>query len=364
MSSDGETVNVTQTILVVVILSGIVLLMSWTGIGRLRHWAARRYLLDFPNHRSSHSRPTPRGGGLVITTLTLLGGSLLYFVWGASFSVQAFSAFLVGALIVAIVSWLDDLKPVSSRLRLVVHIIAALIAIAGVGYIHSVQIPLLGAIDLGWIGVLITLVWIVGLTNAYNFMDGIDGLAGSQAVIGGLGWMVFGEIFAEPFVFALGLLIASSSMGFLVYNWPPARIFMGDVGSAFLGFTFAVLPLLVIQGTPNTANALGIPVAAVALVWCFVFDSGFTFLRRLFQGENVFEAHRSHLYQRLVISGYSHLKVTLIYIGFGLLSAAIAVSYTLGMPFTGYAILLGLPAIGAMLWLLVRRQERAKQSSI
>jgi UDP-N-acetylmuramyl pentapeptide phosphotransferase/UDP-N-acetylglucosamine-1-phosphate transferase len=176
--------------------------------------------------------------------------------------------------------------------------------------------------------------------------------------------MAFGWIFAEPFVFVLGSLIASSSVGFLMYNWPPARIFMGDVGSAFLGFTFAALPLLVVRGTSSAVTALQVTVAATALVWCFVFDSGFTFLRRLVRGEKVFEAHRSHLYQRLVMSGYSHLRVTLIYIGFGLLSAAIAVGYVTSMPVAKYAVVLGLPAIGAMLWLLVRQREHARQNSI
>jgi UDP-GlcNAc:undecaprenyl-phosphate/decaprenyl-phosphate GlcNAc-1-phosphate transferase len=331
--------------------------MSWAGTGYLRHWAARLHLIDVPNQRSSHSRPTPRGGGLVITVFTLLGGSVFYLSGKANLPVQAFVAFAVGALLVAVVSGLDDLKSLPGRLRLAAHILAALIAMAGMGYIRHVQFPLLGTLDLGWLGILITMLWIVGLTNAYNFMDGIDGLAGGQAVIGGLGWMALGGILAEPFVFVLGLLIASSSMGFLMYNWPPARIFMGDVGSAFLGFTLAVLPLMVIQGTINTTKTSRIPVTAVALLWCFVFDSSFTFLRRLFQGENVLEAHRSHLYQRLVVSGYRHLTVTLLYIGCGVLSGVLALSYALEMPMSEYGVVLGLPATGLMLWLLVRRRE-------
>ena len=338
--------------------------MSWAGAGLLRHWAARLHLIDVPNQRSSHSRPTPRGGGLVIATLTLLGTVMFYLSGGASLPVLAFAAFFAATLLVSTISWLDDLKSLSSRLRLTAHAIAAVAIVAGVGYIDRIQLPLLGIIDLGWIGALVTVLWIVGLTNAYNFMDGIDGIAGSQAVLAGIGWIALGETFADSFVWVIGLLIASSSLGFLWHNWPPARLFMGDVGSVFLGFTFAVLPIFAMQDTSQTANVLSAPLAAVALVWCFVFDSGFTFLRRLFRGENAFRAHRSHLYQRLVVSGYSHLMVTLIYLGFGLLSGAIAISYARGMPGAGPIMVLGLPAIGAALWLLVRRRERSRQSGI
>ena len=149
------------------------------------------------------------------------------------------------------------------------------------------------------------------MINAYNFMDGIDGIAGSQAVVAGAGWFILGVLADVPAVAGLGLVLAASSIGFLIHNWHPASIFMGDVASGFLGYMFAILPLM--QGGDNSHGATVLP--GVLLVWPFLFDTILTFMRRLRNGEDVFAAHRSHLYQRLVISGLSHQTVTLLYAG-------------------------------------------------
>jgi UDP-N-acetylmuramyl pentapeptide phosphotransferase/UDP-N-acetylglucosamine-1-phosphate transferase len=122
----------------------------------------------------------------------------------------------------------------------------------------------------------------------------------------------------EVFVGLIGLLLAATSLGFLFHNWPPARIFMGDVGSAFIGFILAVLPIIGGQRDPRFM------IAGILLVWPFVFDTSFTLVRRMIKKENIFEAHRSHIYQRLVIAGYSHRFVTLIYIGLALTGAILA----------------------------------------
>jgi UDP-N-acetylmuramyl pentapeptide phosphotransferase/UDP-N-acetylglucosamine-1-phosphate transferase len=216
-------------------------------------------------------------------------------------------------------------------------------------------LPLLGPLALGWFGLIMTFVWIVGLTNAYNFMDGIDGIAGGQAVVAGLGWTLLGWLDHQPLVAALGLLLAASSLGFLGHNWPPARIFMGDVGSAFLGFTLAVLPVVAAQHNPRLAWA------GVLLVWPFVFDAAFTFLRRLRKRENVFAAHRSHLYQRLVIAGYSHRFVTLLYIGLALAGAVLALLWYSGGKASDLVVLLALPLLCAGLWRFVVGREQAAQ---
>src|SRR6185436_11775719 len=131
-----------------------------------------------------------------------------------------------------------------------------------------------------FLGFTITFFWIVGLTNAYNFMDGIDGIAGGQALVAGIGWTAIGWLDGQSHIVVFGLLLAATNLGFLFHNWSPARIFMGDVGSAFLGYSFAVLPLMLSsQSTGRTGFKLAL--AAILPVWPFVFDSTFTILRRL-----------------------------------------------------------------------------------
>lgn len=287
-------------------LTGVGFGMSWWGTGVVRRYAVRRELIDVPNERSSHTQPTPRGGGLAIVLVTLCGlltYSLLVSVeyWRVLF------LYVFGAGLIAVVSWLDDLYTLPKRVRFVAHSLAALLAIIGFGHWDKVIVPLLDQVHLGWLGLPVTFVWIVGLTNAYNFMDGIDGIAAVQSVVTGVGWAIIGTLIDLPFVGILGALLGATSLGFLFHNWPPARIFMGDVGSAFLGYSFACLAIIGASKDPPLA------IAGVLLVWPFVFDTIFTFFRRLKNRENVFSAHRSHLYQRLVLSGYSHRTITLLY---------------------------------------------------
>ncbi len=258
----------------------------------------------------------------------------------------------MGSLIIAGVSWLDDLCSLPNRIRFIAHAIVSLLLLIGVGYWNVVNIPFAGQLHLGWVGVPITFLWITGLTNAYNFMDGVDGIAGGQAVVAGLGWAVLGWLNHLPLISTLGLLLAACSLGFLGHNWPPARIFMGDVGSAFLGYTFAILAVIAAQKDPRLA------LTGLLLVWPFVFDTTFTFLRRLRGGENVFAAHRSHLYQRLVIAGYSHCFVTLLYIGLSGAGAILALTWTLNLSGATIIVTLSLPLLCLVLWAFVVFQER------
>ncbi|PKN03914.1 MAG: hypothetical protein CVU74_09595, partial [Deltaproteobacteria bacterium HGW-Deltaproteobacteria-9] len=171
----------------VAVFSFSVLVLSYLGVGGLQKWAEHRRVLDIPNERSSHTRPTPRGGGLVIVALSTIGLAVAWFLYPVWPPTTLF-AYLVAAWLIAGVSWLDDLQSLPSRVRLATHSLGAILAILAFGYWRVVSIPLIGSLDMGWLGLLITFVWIVGLTNAYNFMDGIDGIAGGQAVVAGLGW--------------------------------------------------------------------------------------------------------------------------------------------------------------------------------
>jgi UDP-N-acetylmuramyl pentapeptide phosphotransferase/UDP-N-acetylglucosamine-1-phosphate transferase len=190
-------------------------------------------------------------------------------------------------------------------------------------------------------------------------MDGIDGIAGGQAVLAGLGWAIIGTLIDLPFVGILGALLGAASLGFLFHNWPPALIFMGDVGSAFLGYSFACLAIIGASKDPPLA------IAGVLLVWPFVFDTIFTFFRRLKNRENVFSAHRSHLYQRLVISGYSHRTVTLLYLGLDALGMLLAVLFVIRSVWTNILVIVILFLSCIFLWgLTVTREKQIVQTLI
>jgi UDP-N-acetylmuramyl pentapeptide phosphotransferase/UDP-N-acetylglucosamine-1-phosphate transferase len=186
-------------------------------------------------------------------------------------------------------------------------------------------------------------------------MDGIDGIAATQALVAGLGWCLLGKLASDGGAMLAGSIIAGAAAGFLVLNWAPATLFMGDVGSAFLGFTLAAMPL-VADDTPRLA------IPAVLMVWPFVFDASLTFLRRLARGENVFAAHRSHLYQRLTAVGWSHARVTTLYLvldAIGVVAAVLWLQGGLGVLAASVLVVSG--AVG--LWLIVSRNERRFDSS-
>lgn len=326
-------------------------ILAFAAVAAIRRHTQRHHILDIPNERSSHTQPTPRGGGLAIVGVTLLGLLLYLALHPALLTARPFWGFFVGALLISLVSWLDDLRSLPSYLRFGIHALAALLVILTGARFDVVALPLLGSLDLAWVGIPATFLWIVGLTNIYNFMDGIDGLAGGQAVTAGFGWALLGWMHADPLIAYIGALLATTSLSFLWYNWPPARIFMGDVGSAFLGFSFASITLLPTQ--PNAQWAI----AGALLLWPFLFDGTFTLLQRLRRGENIFAAHRSHLYQRLVIAGYSHRAVTVLYLGFALVGVILAYTFVVGYPISPWLIAIGLPSLAGLQILFVNLQE-------
>jgi UDP-N-acetylmuramyl pentapeptide phosphotransferase/UDP-N-acetylglucosamine-1-phosphate transferase len=303
-----------------VFLFPVIFLLSYYGVEWFRRWSLRRQLFDVPNERSSHTTPTPLGGGLVIVLISLTAYTIYAVFIAGNF---AFS-YVLGAVLIAAVSWLDDLYTVSIIWRFLVHALAAFLVISYVGYFDESYVQFFPATRTGEIvGVSITFLWIVWLTNAYNFMDGIDGIAGMQAVIAGIGWLLVGNLLGADSVEFYGGVLASSSLGFLVQNWQPARIFMGDAGSAFLGFSFAVLPLLGGREIDAAAgNRQFLPFAAAALVWLFIFDTVYTFFRRAANAEKVWKAHREHLYQKFVAAGFSHRLTAGLYGLFSILTVA------------------------------------------
>ncbi len=279
-------------------------IISFFGVAALRGWIIKKEILDIPNERSSHETPTPRGGGLVIVGVSLG----LYFVGSLFLPVTFYWSFALSAFAVALISWVDDLISVSFGWRFLIHSFAAIFVIWQLGYWQEIYVPFWGEINIGLWGSALTFCWIVWLTNAFNFMDGIDGIAGLQAVTAGVGWLIVGKMLGLETIAFVGGVIAISSLGFLLHNWEPAKIFMGDVGSAFLGFSFAAISIF-----PQQTVDSRIPLIAVGLVLCFALDSLFTIAKRTIKLEKIWEPHREHFYQKLVIAGKSHKIVSLGY---------------------------------------------------
>jgi FlaA1/EpsC-like NDP-sugar epimerase/UDP-N-acetylmuramyl pentapeptide phosphotransferase/UDP-N-acetylglucosamine-1-phosphate transferase len=338
-------------------IGGIAAILSYMWVGQFRAWAERRQILDIPNERSSHTTPTPRGGGIVIVILSLVGVWISLVVAGPRSQWPGLMFYTLGALLIGAASWMDDLRTLPNSLKFAAQSLGTVSAIAGFGYWGSLSFPPIGTVHLGWVGAVITFLWIVGVTNAYNFMDGIDGIAAGQAVVAGLGWAVIGLVNGQSLVGVLGVLIAAASLGFLGRNWPPARIFMGDVGSAFLGYTFAVLPLMFASSPVGIGSTVPL-LWAVLLVWPFLLDTGYTLLGRLLKGENILTAHRSHLYQRLVAAGHTHGFVTSFYVSLAIAGVLAAQIWTPVAAVENMAIAAVLPFLGIVLLIVVWESER------
>jgi len=269
----------------------------------VRRKALLRGILDHPNSRSSHSLPTPRGGGLsIVATAT---AAVAYMGYLSAADTALLLALVVGGLAVALVGYMDDRESLPIRARIAVHFLGATWAIYILGGLPAIQ---WGATLLhpGLVGNALAVVSIVWMLNLFNFMDGIDGLAASEAVFvtgAGAGLTCLGGVHSS--VTAASLVVAAGSLGFLIWNWPPAKIFMGDVGSGYLGFVIAVLA---IAATRQNPAALWTWLILTAL---FVVDATVTLVRRLIIGERVYQAHRSHAYQRFARRWGSHRRVTL-----------------------------------------------------
>jgi Fuc2NAc and GlcNAc transferase len=286
----------------------VALLLAGFLTGWLRRYALAASLIDIPNARSSHQLPTPRGGGLSIVIVFLLG--LLSLFCLDLVTVSALWAFLGAGSIVAITGFLDDHSHIAARWRLLVHFSAASWGLYCLGGLPVLILPVPGfelvALDLGWLGQLLAVLYLVWVLNLYNFMDGIDGLASIEAITVSLGAALLYVLQTEVSALWIApVLLAVTVCGFLVWNFPPAKIFMGDAGSGFLGI---VLGLLSIQAAWLDSSFLW---SWLILLAVFITDATWTLFRRLLRGDKVYQAHCSHGYQYAARYYQSHKKVSL-----------------------------------------------------
>ncbi|MBV4474342.1 MULTISPECIES: MraY family glycosyltransferase [Pseudomonas] len=275
--------------------------LSFALTALLRGYALSRSLMDIPNQRSSHSVPTPRGGGVAIV-VTFLAAVVVLFCTGLM--APAASIALLGAGgITALIGFLDDHGHVAARWRLLAHFFAAAWGVFWIGGLPPLAI--FGVtLQMGWLGHLLAVIYLVWMLNLYNFMDGIDGIAGVEAVTICLGGGLLYWVIGMPELVWPPVLLAVCAAGFLCWNFPPAKIFMGDAGSGFLGIILGVLSLQAAWIDPALLWAW------LILLGVFIVDATFTLLRRLIRGDRIYEAHRSHAYQFASRHFGKHLPVT------------------------------------------------------
>lgn len=317
-------------------------------------FAIKRALLpDMPIERSSHIVTTPRSGGLAI-----FGGfasaAFVYFLYGrsqgadvefAAAAMLGFAAFAFGAA--------DDARPLGARIKFAAQLLIGLVFVLVYGAVKEIPAPFFGVIDLGVTGYPLTVLWIVAFMNAFNFMDGVNGIAGACGlfVLSALG--VASAYVGNP-VCAPAIFLAAAMFGFLPLNFPDGRLFMGDGGSQFAGFMIAAFAVL--SGNGDSAlSRMFIPIAFLP----FIVDVTFTLIHRARRGCNLLNGHNEHVYQLLVRLGLSHQSVTIIYLTLVALSSAVAMAVNGISPTAQYAAAFALAAIYVCLGLEVYRRAAA-----
>ena len=270
--------------------------------------------IDVPNDRSSHSTPIPRGGGIAIVLASLIAYALLSYAGILNFR----NLWFISALIIALVGFIDDLHSIPLFPRLITHILIAVLAVYFYGSVTGIYVPFSGqTLSFGNFAPIINIIFIVGFINAFNFMDGIDGLAGVQGIVIGLSWAVVGYLSGSQPILIMGMIFCASCLGFLVFNWEPARVFMGDTGSTYLGFVFGSLPVMFLD--ESSIQGPDLLLLTILFAWLFVYDTVVTRLTQIIRGRKFWLPHREHQYQRLVINGVRHSRVAFFFAFSGLL---------------------------------------------
>lgn len=275
--------------------------------------STRFRLVDLPNKRSAHALPTARGAGVAIVLTTFIASCVAALRW-PDLASRILLGVMAPSLVIAVVGFIDDLRPLRASLRLVVQLGVALFMTIMLGPLPGIALPGFAAVHFGAFAWPLTIIWIVGLINAFNFMDGADGMAGLGAVVVGLSMAAVAYGIGSLAPMLLAAFTAAAAGGFLVFNWQPARVFMGDVGSGFLGAMFAGITILV---SDTDLDSVFFPIALA--LWPYVYDPFVGVLRRIWNGKNPLVPHREFLFHRLVRTGVSHAMASLLY---GVLGAA------------------------------------------
>ena len=306
-------------------------------------------LLDIPNDRSSHTVPTPRGGGLAIVIVLLLSGVVSLFLPLAPIDILV--CLLLATLAFSLLGWQDDKHDLPASVRFLIQL---LIAVFASGWLLWATIPGYSTSFALVVLLLLSTLWIVWMANLYNFMDGIDGISAVESLILGATTSYWFAISGAVSMAVICIAVAGASVGFMRWNWSPAKIFMGDVGSLALGAFFAIIAII---GTTR----LDIPFLAFLILYAvYLTDSGVTLLHRIIKREKWWQAHRSHFYQRAVQSGFSHAQVSLSVMALNIIFALLASLLIMGIINATTATVVTMAILILLMFLINSRFNRIK----
>jgi len=319
---------------------------SYFVTGYIRNYSLRNNVIDIPNERSSHLIPTPTGGGLSICISILLS----IFIFASSDEDFVFLTLGLGGgvLLIGIVGWIDIHRKIAVLTRAVLYLIASIWSVLALGGMNNLSLGIYNY-NIGWMGTVLAIVTVSWLVNLYNFMDGTDGLAAVQAICTGLYGAIFFCFAGHYSAAVICLAVVFSGAGFLIWNWAPAKIFMGDVGSCSLGFTFGVLA---VYGEITDSIPLVIWFFLLAV---FVSDASFTLLKRMASGETWYRAHNTHAYQRLTQIGVAHGKLAVYIFCLNIFVLGPLAYFVWVKPKYTVFSLFALYSILGLIWLLVHR---------
>jgi UDP-N-acetylmuramyl pentapeptide phosphotransferase/UDP-N-acetylglucosamine-1-phosphate transferase len=303
----------------VITIAALVVYLTTLAASRISMYA--KFLPDNPNGRSSHVRVTSRAGGIGI-----FGGWIAGIFILAAFSGSAEATFvavkLAGISVLAFCLGLaDDKWALSPLVKFCGQVVAAGLFTWLLGPLQVAPIPFIGEVPLGLWGTGLTIIWIVGFMNAFNFMDGVNGIAAGSALTGLVAFAVIALLTGAPVAAVLAIFLAIACFAFLPANLGKGRLFMGDSGSQALSFLIAALGIYAANATAGHASAMLVPVIFLP----FIFDVGWTLTHRLMRGQNILDGHREHLYQLLLRQGFSHTKIAVLYMSLTAFSAAVAI---------------------------------------
>ncbi|WP_168400478.1 MraY family glycosyltransferase [Acinetobacter indicus] len=288
----------------------------------MRAYALKKNIIDNPNERSSHSVPTPRGGGVAVVCSYLL--ALIVLIYSQQLSVHIGLTLMVAGFVIALLGFLDDHGHINSMLRLAIHFLVAIGVVMSLG--GFAEVTAFNGLELGFIANIIAVLFLVWLLNLYNFMDGINGIASVEAITTTVSMAILYAVLNISLNSDILWLLAACVFGFLLWNFPKAKIFMGDACSGFLGLTLGILALIALK------ENLALFCAWIICLGVFVVDATYTLIKRVLSGYKMYDAHRSHSYQILSRKWGSHTPVTLAVAAINLLWLLPLAYYTVTQP--------------------------------